>query len=348
MNTTKQARESDFSLREYLPELITSLLYASAISAILSFSMSLNQDNNDIIAIINTFLIIFLIFADWNSRILVPLHFPPQDLNLQRKPFFQYSKLILEIISMVFLVLFYSYLLKENFNTINGINIYTIFTFYLFACGVWNLLMIRIMNGINVKPLRKSILNGSVFDLPDLKDYTNKFVEKVKDEEKELDKMLQNDVNDSGKDNVKSINAFMRKKAKLALKINLARTIAQFIGNHILWANFWVGILIVSRVFLNTSSFDQTNINIGESISISLYSVKIAIILILGFIFFLILFNVFKLNNVKILFGLSLFIFLLLFYTLLSEYCLIYVMIIQQIIIGLLIEFITDRINLQK
>lgn len=316
MDNTNRSNGTKFDL----PELITSCLYASAISAMLSLSMSLNQAEISFVLIINTVLVIFLVFADWNNRIFVPLHFPKEDLKVQREPFFKSTKLISEIISMVLLVIFYSYLIKGNYGTDKIMNIYFLFALYLLACGVWNLLMVRIMNGINIKPLLTSLIRGNVFDIPDLKNYTKNFVERVKAEEIELKKILRNEVNDTDEDTDKSVEKYKKKKRYLLIKINIARTLAQFIGNHISWVNFWISFVLLVITFNGTKhfSFIKTNLDSLQCHS-SFFLMKL--ILIGGlFLTLLIFISCIELNSVvkKTVYGIMMVVCLLIFYSFFS------------------------------
>lgn len=341
MNNTNASNGTKFEL----PELITSLLYASAVSAMLSLSMSIEHIKITFTSIINTILVIFLVFADWNNRILVPLHFPTKDLEEQRKPLFQYTKLVSEIVSMVFLVMFFSYLVKENYCTDKTINIYLLFALYLIACGVWNLLMIRIMQGINIRPLVKSIIKGSVFDIPDLNQYTKNFIENIDKKEKELHQKYKQNVGKTKSETIRNFKKYDKETKHLLIKINLAKTLAQFIGNHIFWINFWISIMLIVITFDLTKYFSFTEIHI-DSLQLPISFVSIKVILLFILILTLFVFIIFiELNSVfrKTFYGLTMFVFLLTFYSCFSIDGLIYVMLIQQIFIGLLIERITDK-----
>jgi len=330
------------SLQNYLPELLTSLLYASAISSMLSFTMNLIHESINYITVINTFIVIFLVFADWNSRILVPLHFPNPDKNRQRKPFFQYAKLINEIISMVLLVLFYSYFLKNNHGGDKFINIFTLFTAYLFMCGLWNLLMIWIMDGLSVCELIKSSFKGNTYEIHGLEKYTMDFRNKIEKEETELKGILKKELDENNNADV-PIRNYNKNVFRLKIKINFARIITQLIGNHILWVNFFVGIVILLKLqkFINIDEiicFD-VGISFPNHLNIIIMLFISSIILILTLLFDL------RKKISKTLFGILLLSLLLLLYISIPLYYLIYFIIIQQISIGLLIEYMTDGKN---
>ena len=321
------------------PEIITSLLYASSISAMLSLSIGLTQTTIDLTVIINTFLIIFLVFADWNNRIIIPLAFPNTDLDIQRRPAYQFSKLAVELVSMVFLVVFYSYFIKDNFKTTDNINIYFLFSFYLLACWVWNLIMIKIMQGIDLLPLIRSLFSGKVFELEDLEDYTKNFLERIEKKEEEIKKIHKDETN-KDKETDKVVLAYQKRMRSLVFDTSSARLVAQFVGNHIVWVNLFAAILFflkTKELWITYGSFVLTPF--GGEIEIS-YIIIPYFFLIVSIILLIIFFM--KLKRRSAFYGILLIVTMVLTYSLVSPKILIYLMIVQQIIIGILIGYITN------
>jgi len=321
------------------PEIITSLLYASSISAMLSLSIGLIHSTIDIATIVNTFLIIFLVFADWNNRVIIPLAFPIADLNTQRKPIYQFSKLAGEIVSMVFLVVFYSYFIKENFKTDNEINIYFLFSLYLIACWLWNLIMIKIMQGIDILPLVRSLFTGKVIDLEDLKDYTKIFLERIENKETEINNDHKQKI-ENNEETDEAIKDTQKRKRNLQFETSSARFIAQLIGNHIVWVNFFAAAVF----FLKTKEFWFTFNTFklkpfGGEIDIS-YIVIPYFILFVSIILMIVFFM--KLKRRGMFYGSLLIFTMVLTYSLIGQKALIYLMILQQILIGILIGYITN------
>ncbi len=339
MNTTNRVDCKNHNLREYLPELITTLLYASAISAMLSFIISVEKESN-ILMIFNTFLIILLVFADWNNRILIPSYFPPEDKTVKKsKPLIQYSKLAFEIFSMVFLIMFFRYLIKGDHVTVKIINIYTIFTFYLFSCGIWNIIIIKIMSGIKFKSLLISIFKGNVFDMEGLSKYIGDFVKNIKKERDMCRETLITGIENTEKINT-HVNSYQNSMNRSILKMNIVRTFAQFIGNHILWANFIVGLILILHSYNITISINY-QINVLFHFSLSL-----GIIILLAFVLLILIWKIdLEERKNKALFGLTLLLLLLIIYTNINIDFLIYFIIFQQILIGILVECFTRKIQ---
>jgi len=342
MTNNNYTNGGNSGLHVFLPELITSLLYASAISSMLSLSMNIEHAALSIKVILDTALIIFLVFADWNNRILIPLQFPSETLNEQRKPLFQYTKLVSEIISMVLLVIFYSYFIKNNYSVDKIINIYFMFALYLIACGVWNLIMIRIMKGIDLVPLLKCLLKGNVFDLQELEDFTKNFSDNFRKKEEKLN--INYNVERGILGQYQSVKKLNKGQKKILREVNLARMLAQFIANHIIWLNLWISMMLII-----TTLYWASNLEIIEDaveylkLPISINMAKIILLLIVGMILFgTILCSAIDSALRKCIFGISMIAFLLIFYSCFAIGSLIYIMITQQIIIGLSIQYIVD------
>jgi hypothetical protein len=110
------------------PELITTLLYASAVSTMMSFSI---KEKITIPIFYNTIIIILLVFADWHNRILTPLNFPKEDQDAKQRPFFQFAKISFEVIGMYCLVVFFSFFI--NIKQPEGITFQSINKYWAFA-----------------------------------------------------------------------------------------------------------------------------------------------------------------------------------------------------------------------
>lgn len=324
------------------PEIISSLLYASSISSMLSLSISLEPENISVATIANTFLIVFLVFADWKNRVMVPLvAFPPYDLEIQRKPAYQFFKLVGEIISMVFLVVFYGYFIKNNYTTEKPICIYTIFACYLVACGIWNLIMIKIMQSIDLRPLIKGIFKGDIFDLPDLKNYTKSFMARMKKKEEDIEKEHLNTINSNPKKVKESARLVVSKDDKIQSVKNSARLMAQFIGNHIVWVNFFAAIIFLLKANDISFAFGEFNITIWEKVLIIKYIYFFYLGIVILFLYLGKLF--FKMHIKMTRFGILLMLLMIVTYSIVGLKILVYIMILQQIFIGILIGNFTDE-----
>lgn len=295
--------------------------------------------------IIKTFLVILLVFADWNNRILVPLQFPADDLKKQREPLLKVVKLVSETVSMVLLVMFYSYFLKCEDSTEKTVNIYFLFASYLFACGVWNILMIKIMSGVSGCKLATRLFTGNIFDLPNLQNYATKFKQKQNTRTKKRgDEMSNSDNEEQLREKIKQ--SFWEKKIENSKK-NILRTFVQVIGNHILWLNFFACILLLNAIhnFYNyTAILNKISGPYQKLFDFSPIIIPPFIIPLVMLLCFVFLFNLHPESFIlNICFGMIVVVFFVCFYLFFSMTNLIYVMLFQQIIIGFIIAFITDN-----
>jgi len=279
-------------------------------------------------------LIVFLVFADWHNRILIPLRFPDADFKLQRSPLIQYSKLGLEITNMVLLVLFYGLINESNGDK------YWFFTAYLGVCLLWNWLMINVMGKLQAIPLFRALFNGKVFDMPDLGSYTKRFIENIKAKESELHTNYQNSVASQTTISLKDIR-FHKSSFILNLKVKSAKFVFQLIGSHILWINGYV----LGLLLLPLMNYPSSNNLINSVLGWKTYCIVLLITLIVLLITFL--FNRDSSPKLQFVFGTSMIFSLLLLYPIFSPSKLIYVILIQQIIVGVIIEHVTKNNNSQ-
>jgi hypothetical protein len=329
-------KDNVYKLRDFFPELITSLLYASAVSSIFSLVLTITS-NNGLITLINTIIIILLIFIDWNNRILIPTQFTGKDKEKKGKASWKYLKLTFEISSIIFLITFFRFFVAhENGCKDNLINIYSIFALYLFSCGFWNLVLIKIMTGINSRPLMKHIINGNVFDLPGLETYTGEYVEIIKKEKKVCEDKLKTDLHIPTNNSIKIVKVFQQDIKKPILKMNQLRIATQFIGNHILWVNFYIAILFI---------FKSLDINLFNNDLSNKYILIVLCFFILMIAIGILIYVKFDLENRRIqkIFGLHFLMILIVLYSSININYLIYLIILQQIITGVLIERLTHK-----
>jgi len=246
---------------------------------------------------------------------------------------------------MVLLVLFYSHFVKSNYQTEEFVNIYSLFACYLVTCGVWNIIILKIMKRIKFVSLLKSLFQGNTFELEHLKEYTEDFITKYEEKEKKLEIEFDNARKKNGfKDGLKKVKKGGR---KLIPQINLARALAQYIANYILWINFWVASMILLLAFnFHEHLFFFNNLYKMLKIPLNLETFQIALLLIVSVVLISIVFFI-QLNSVynKRLFGNLLILFLLIFYSIFSVQILIYILVVQQIFIGFAIQVITDGIK---
>jgi hypothetical protein len=324
-------------LRGYLPEAITTGLYASSISAMLSISFSPNFHKDIITALLTITLFIILVIVDWNNRVIVPIYFPSDDRRTQTRFFNQYIKLLIEVFSIVLIVVLFQYFLKDDMASENTQSFYLLFGIYLLVCWIWNFLMILFMDKLNVFPLLMSVLKGDVFGMTDLDIYTYKFYRRIQARKRLSLRKCKKDT--STANNIDDINHFKNfiNKWFINLSIDSSRIIALFIGNHILWAN-----LTACLIFY----FKTTHL-----LTISPIQYKYICYIIVGFLFLFIitfLFANFEKTWVKLIWGIPLIITINLLYILLPINHLMYFILIQQIIIDIFIGYVTRNNNHKK
>lgn len=323
------------------PELITTLLYASAVCSMMS--VCINRDVITVPLVFNTVIITFLVFADWHNRILTPLGFPDADQKNKQKPIMQFFKLSFEVIGMYFLVVFFSYFIKEQNNlSLIDINKYNAFAGYLFMSFFWNYVAFKIMKGLDAKPLMIGIIKGNVFDMPGLNDYTGTFKKKVQDTEAKLEREFSD--NGNKKSFTEKISMFHKKIEKEGLATDLARVTAQFLANHLIWANAFVSLFILFSLRIgkpDSSILEMIFSNLlFENLIKSFYSCTTILVVFL----LVLLYTSFRaIRKHKTLSGILIVIMLILFYCSFSAGSIIYVMIIQQIIVGVLIQIVTQN-----
>lgn len=319
-------------LRGYLPEAITTGLYASAISAMLSISFLPNFNKDIITALLTISLFIILVIVDWNNRVLVPIHFTDKDRKLQKKFINQYFKLIIEVFSIVLIVLLFQYFVKGEKTSENITSFYLLFQIYLIACWVWNMLMIVLMEKLNIIPLFMSVLKGDVFGMKDLDTYTYKFYRRINARKRLSLRNCKKDT--SCAKNIDEINHFRNliNKWFINISIDFSRIVALSIGNHILWANLTACLIFY---FKATHLFSITPIQYNY-----IYTI------IIGFLFLFIitfLFANFEKTWVKIIWGIPLIITINLLYICLPINHLMYFILIQQVIIDIFIGYVTKN-----
>lgn len=328
------------------PELVTSLLYASAISNV--FSICINSPKMTFIIFLNTTIIVLLVFADWYNRILTPMGFPIEDQKTKQQPIIQFSKLFIEIIGMCCLVIFFHYFLKHEVTPkYDELNKYIVFSGYLFMCFIWNYLALGIMQHLRRRDLLWGIILGNVFEIDGLKKYTGRFLDRIKIDENDLKGKLENySTKCTHNPSKMAINYILHgiktllRLLELWLRIKSAKVAAQFIGSHLIWINFVIA-------FLLTFSFYTGNTN-NSLISILFSGSSFYVILTNGMVqlFLIIILFLLSLILTKAKRNLSgiLIVFLLLFiYSSFDADILIYMMIGQQILVGVIIQYVTKN-----
>jgi len=268
------------------PELITSFLYASGISSMLSLIITTNEITFP--TTINTVIVIILVFVDWNNRIFIPIHFPNINNNnnnnnnnnqtgvriLWNKKF---AKLFFEISGMVLLVLFFNKFSRIEYSNEKDFNIYTIFSTYLILTGLWNINILNFM-GIRIRSGIKKVLFGIVIEIEPLKGITTSLLNKIE----LLEKKLQEDIPASGV--TCAVNKFNKEKKKIIIRNNIYRLLPQIIGNHIIWFNLFIALILINYNFqiLNIkNNISLFNINVALSY-IPLFIMFISAIILFG------------------------------------------------------------------
>jgi len=315
------------------PELIASLLYAATIGAMFSHIIEINE-NYHWTLILNTVLIVILVFIDWNNRIFVPAQLIS---NAKNKKILRSFKLFFEVIGMVLLVLFFNKFINFNVKKQIFSDIFFLFGTYLIITGIWNLVIISLMEGIELKDLARKIFN-LVSDTKGLKDVLGKNkIPNLEIEKKEFIEKLE-----KGDDELMDTIKYFFKKIKSKLpspKRNAKIIIIQFIGNHIIWFNIFIGLVLL--LFSFKEIFHLSN-------SILIFKKYFLLIrfymLLISFLIILIISMLcnFKKDITKNIFGLSFVVLLLSIYLYFSVTSLFYVVVIQQISIGIGIEYLTD------
>jgi len=323
------------------PELITTLLYASAVCSMMS--LCINKEVISISLVINTVIITFLVFADWHNRILTPLSFPNADQIAKQQPLMQFFKLSFEVIGMYFLVVFFSLFIKgQNNISLKDVNKYNAFAGYLLTCFIWNYLAFKIMKGLSSKALISGIIKGNVFDIPGLNDYTGTFNKKIQDAEGELEKQFSNDrISKSFNDTISKAH---RKLKRQRISVDLARFCAQLIANHLIWINAFVSSFIIFSLYIGKpddtlfeillSNLKFDNFLIDSSLLKFILVLSVLLLLYTSFI---------SIRTHKTFSGISILIILLLFYCNFTADMIIYIMIFQQIFVGILIQIVTQN-----
>lgn len=327
-----------------LPDLLTSLLYASAVSCILANG---HGERKSLWAILQIIFVIVLIFSDWNSRILIPRNLESDYGTNKNNSKFRLWKIILEVCSMVTFVEFSKLFIQSKFYYQNfwEDNIYLLFSVYLFLCTIWNTFMINYMK-IGYLQLWRSIFLGNTIGIDKLRPYMNGYYNIIETKLKNLPSMEMKDEEDTGSKAQKAQKIVSEYK-NIKIWADTKRLLFLGIGNHLLWVSLVIGVIILLKINL---------IQIIPSFEIYEYSIS-AIWVVIILCVLLGLWSIFKYKTVNkenekkdnvfkmtnTLLGIS-FIFLLLsLYLILPIYWLIVFTFVQQIFISFLIEYITDN-----
>ncbi len=327
-----------------LPDLITSLLYTSAVSTILSISINCNknQEFNDFTVIFYTVVIVLLVFADWNNRVLIPIGFDKAENKSENKSENKkHLKLFLEVLSITTLVLFFNQFMKPN----DKLSV-LYFSLYLFFSWLWNFIIINEMKGITFSWLWKSIFTGKTINNNELKHYTKPFTKKIEKLEREIENEKQKlkEKEDEGSSHLAGILArsLNRELKRIKIKYSVYGLIGQFIANHLTWVNFFVGLFLLLSYcnIIPTGNYYIFEPYFSEIPYVNMIHLG-TIFLISLLIIFIYAFDITKSNFMKILFSLLILLVLISIYITCKDF-IILIMILQQVLVGYLLEKMTD------
>jgi len=313
---------------------VTSLVYASAINVILARTVSFNSFTNYIISIG----LIMFIFIDWLSRIGIPMSFPEEDQQKRKINIIQLLKGLIEVIVILLLMKTICFILFSDLVPGEVINKNIAFAGFLLMSFFWNIIVLYIMQKLSVKELIESVFNGNVFDLEGADEYTGKFKKRIFDASNEFNGISK------PKNGYKTVS-----KTNKAIRYEcIGRTIGQLLACHIIWVNLFIAITLIFNMDMHFIwQFFQNmigNIIFFRGI-ILLFLLLIPTILFYGYRKALLLNE--DNENSKISFkrkmaGTSIIILLILFYTTFNITDIIYLMIIQQTIFGVFLQYATS------
>ncbi len=340
--------KNDLLDRFSLPDLITSLLYASAVSTVLSIAVK-SSDNDALVHLsvfTKTFIVVLLIFVDWYSRVFIPTSFSKKQQDRSK---LEYQQLLLEILSITALVLFF----KQFVGGDNELS-FLYFGLYLMFCWSWNFVTIK-----EIFPsLFKDVFTGKVVDNPGLMHYIEYFITEINNNKDDIAKAMK-ELADKNRDknrdknsnsiitNFEDINKRLR---CYKIKYSKFRLTGQFMASHLTWVNLVIGIFLVCFYFIRslfcaTSELLIFDINIDLShlnyflpflYLVIFVSMFVVALLLLAFISWV---DTAK-KNYRTIFALLILLEMIFVYISCRDY-IITIMIFQQIVVGYLLKRMT-------
>lgn len=246
-NHSHVAGDDGFRVSAY--EFIT-FLYAAAVHLVIHHAEISRSQN--IIANLFVLLLIIFMFSDWASRTRLPRLIPEKVRGYK-----VVLKISLEIIGIFFLVSSFLILVSHDTGDANQDSLQMSaalgFGMFLISTFLWNYLMIGVMVDLDVVDLRRAVLWGTAIDMKSTKDtYLYEFgvwKERRAKELEEQTKRIKNQISSISGD---AGGAMMRGGARVSANHFSFRAfeaavsaVAQFIANHVLYANLVAGLAIV-------------------------------------------------------------------------------------------------------
>lgn len=235
---------SDTSIRTFA-DTFTTFLYAAAIHLIVGEFVQHPETKTLANVGLLVFIIVFLLF-DWLSRVRLPHLVEDTPLVWQ-----QLSKAFLEVTGLVFLI-YLAVLLISN----PQVNWQPYAVAFLFVSVLWNVIQMKVMKELDVWPLIKAILAGTVVEMKAVREYAEKFLKFKKMVKSEFDKMQ--DPSEMSASMAARFRKFTTASyggmASLLWEVGW-RTFAQYVGIHLALANFTVGLLVAAHFFTGEPVF---------------------------------------------------------------------------------------------
>lgn len=309
---------------------VTTLMYASAVNVIMANSLNLDE-----LGMLGSIGAMLFIFIDWLSRIWIPMSFQEDDQTKRRRLVVQLMKGLIEIVGIyLFVVAAFSILSPVPYR-----NVQNVFAYFLLLCFGWNALMLRVMVDLGWKRLTWAALVGSVFDLKGTTTYVGRYKRRVLLEEQKIKD------NDTTQEWVKHWQGYL---CRLIVE-SFGRTVGQLLANHITWVSFVVAVVLLIGAKLSYEVPLPQEIVFLVLLRLGLLFSIVAIPTALFFCYYL----VSKRTEEKNLFvgalrlaaGLAAIVLQCLFYLTWTRDSIVYVMVIEQSICGLFLQYATSKIS---
>lgn len=215
-----------------MADAVTTFMYASGVNVILANSPGLEPLSRSLLPI---GLILFL-SIDWLGRVRLPMGFPEADQKKRRWVVAQLAKGLTEMVCVYVFVIAAISLVLATGGAASAAHWRAFMPWFFLASFVWNLVALGVMQGVSWYELAAACLDGSVFDIKKLRDYTAGIMNKLEAPEAELVRATEPGV---VWDN---LDAVLRSLPPLGL----SRTVAQLIAFHIVLANLLVAFVLLS------------------------------------------------------------------------------------------------------